>query len=80
MSLADSPTHLAAALYLQGLAYQQLGQLEQEIDALEGSLEQEPTGSNAANVHRELVKAYTTIGDQAKADEHAQRLEELTQQ
>ena len=59
LSLADSPTHLAAALYLQGLAYQQLGQLEQAIDALEGSLEQEPTGFNAANVHRELVKAYT---------------------
>ena len=80
LNQVDSSPDLAAALYLQGLAYQQLGQLEQAIDSLESSLEREPTGSNAANVHRELAKAYAAIGNQAKADEHTQLLEELTQQ
>ncbi len=67
------------ALYLQGVTYRQLNELQRAVDSLKKSLEVDANGPNVVNVHRQLSDVYTSLGDQALADEHTRLFEELNQ-
>ena len=57
------------ALFIQGLARQQLGQLEESAQALERSLELDGSSSFAPEAHQALARAYTGLGQLNRAEE-----------
>ena len=79
LSITQESSGSGTGFYLQGVAYRQLEELQKAVASFERSLEVDENGPNAANAHRHLADVYTTLGDQAKADEHTRLLAELTQ-
>ena len=79
LDISQSDAESAVAHHLKGVAYQQLGELEQAVESLEASLQADEGGPNAAEAHRRLSEAFAALGNQAQADEHADLYEKLTQ-
>ena len=79
LEITQDSSDSGTALYIQGVAHQQLEDLESAVASLELSLELDGTGPNAINVHRQLSEVFEELGDQAKADEHARLAEQLGQ-
>ena len=77
----DGSTAAARPLYLKGVAYRQLEDLDLDLalEALQESLEADGEGSFAADVHRLLSTVYTELGDTEAAAEHSRLSEELRQ-
>ena len=75
----DGSTAAARPLYLKGVAYRQLEDLDLALEALQESLEADGEGSFAADVHRLLSTVYTELGDTEAAAEHSRLSEELRQ-
>ena len=48
----------APVLYLQGLAYRELEQLEKAAELMEQSLDVDANGPNAVTIHRDLADVY----------------------
>ncbi len=59
------------ALHLQGLAYLQLDEPEKAVSLLEQSLRFDIDAEDEELVHRILADLYTSLGDEARAKEHA---------
>ena len=62
--------NVAKALYLQGVAYHDLGQLERSAQFLERSLGLVSEGETAKAVHGKLTEVYTKLGMLQLAEEH----------
>ena len=61
VAITQGSTDAGTALYLQGVAYRQLEELDKSADSLEQSLEVDASGPNAANVHRALGEVYILL-------------------
>ena len=57
------------SLYLQGVAYKDLGELEEARDSLVAALAVNEEDPNAVNVHNQLAEVYSSLGERALADE-----------
>ena len=79
LEITQGASRSGTALYIQGVAHQQLEDLESAVTSLELSLEVDATGVNAVNVHRQLSEVFGELGDQVKADEHARLALQLSQ-
>ena len=79
IEVSPNPTDDAAALFLQGIAYQELEDLEQAVATLERSIAVDETGPNASVSHLRLAEVQTILGNQAQADEHTRLAGELSQ-
>ena len=77
LAVTQESAKSGTALYLRGVAYEQLDRLEESTESLELSLEVDENGSNALNAHRQLTNVYASLGELDKAAEHFQRSEEL---
>lgn len=77
LSITQGSSSSGTALYLQGVAYRELGALEKSVESLERSLEVDGNGPNAAEAHNQLAAVYAALGDQAQANAHAKLYQEL---
>ena len=77
LAVTQESARSGTALYLRGVAYEQLDRLEESAESLEQSLALDENGSNALNAHRQLANVYASLGELDKAAEHFQRSEEL---
>ena len=71
LSTGQGSTNSARALYLQGVAYRQLDELEKAADSLEQGLEVEEDGPLATKSHLQLAEIYAALGQQDLADKHS---------
>ena len=78
LAITQETSASGTALYLQGIAHRESGDLAEAAKSLEHSLELDANGPNAAEVHKALAAVYADLGMQAKADEHSKLYEELT--
>ena len=78
VALTQGSSASARPLFLQGVAYRQMSELERAADALEQSLAVDEKGPSAVNVHLLLEDIYSLLGDQDRADEHKRLAEELS--
>jgi len=62
--------NFAKALYLQGVAYNDLGQLEKSAQFMERSLGLVSEGETAKAAHGKLTEVYTKLGRLQLAEEH----------
>ena len=77
LAVTQESARSGTALYLRGVAFEQLDRLEESAESLEQSLALDENGSNALNAHRQLANVYASLGELDKAAEHFQRSEEL---
>ena len=70
LELLEGLPDSSVSLYLQGVAYSDLGELEAARDSLVTALAINENGSNAVNVHNKLSEVYSNLGERALADEH----------
>ena len=77
--VSPNPPDDAAALFLQGIAYQELEDLEQAVATLERSISVDETGPTASVSHLRLAEVQTILGNQAQTDEHTRLAGELSQ-
>ena len=71
MELLQGLPDSSVALYLQGAAYSDLGELEKARDSLVAALAINDNDPNAANVHNKLGEIYSNLGERVLADEQA---------
>ncbi len=69
----------ARPLYLKGLAYYRLQELDQALEVLQESLEVDGAGAIAADVHYLMSTVYTELEDADAAAEHDRLASELEQ-
>ena len=79
LGVTQGSSSSARALYLRGVAYRQLDQLHEAVDSFEQSVQVDEMGPNAAEAHRQLAEIYTSLGDQARAEEHSKLNQDLKQ-
>ena len=63
------PSETAISLYLQGLVYQQMEELQKAVDSLEQSLEVDKNGPHTADASRVLAEIKTALKDQDRGED-----------
>ena len=79
LTVSRNVVQTSHGLYIRGVAYRQLDQLDEAVDSFEQSINVDEKGPSAAEAHRQLSEIYATLGDEAQAEEHSQLYQELTQ-
>ena len=67
------PNETAISLYLQGLVYQQMEELQKAVDSLEQSLEVDKNGPHTADARRVLADIKTVLEVQDRGEEESGR-------
>ena len=69
LSITTGSASAGVPLYLQGIAYQQLDELETAVDVLQQSLLVDENGPQAADARRILAEVVAALGEDARTEE-----------